>query len=59
MSENEVTAALVVQLVPDLQKCGGECLPRHAGKLAQTLTSTISSPMEGGTGSTCFSRLWM
>ena len=57
LTENHVAARLVVKLVAELLQGGNQGLPRNAGQPAQRLTSTISSLMEGGTGSPCFFKL--
>jgi hypothetical protein len=54
-----VTAGLVVNLVAKLSKCSDGGAAGHNRQPAHTATSTISSDMDGGTGSPCLARLAM
>ena len=54
-----MTPGLVVDLVADLLKGFDNLLAGNSGKASHPPTSTTSSSMEGGMGSSCLRRLVM
>lgn len=51
LAEDDVAPALMIEFVADLAQSLDELPARQDWEFAHTLTSTISSEMEGGTGS--------
>ena len=56
-AENDMAPGLVVLFIADLPKGLGCLSSGDNGQSAQTVTSTVSSMIGGGTGSSCFARL--
>lgn len=57
MPENNMAARLVVREIANLAQYLTQLFSRHYRQLAQIVTSTISSSIDGGIGSLCFFRL--
>ena len=57
MSEDDVTARLMIDYVVHSLKGFRNLLARKQRQLGHKLTSTTSSSIEGGIGSSCFLRL--
>ena len=57
LPQNDVAATLMIGKVSDLTQYLAQFSCRYYWQLAQTVTSTISSSIDGGTGSLCFFRL--
>jgi hypothetical protein len=51
LPKHNVATALMIECVADLAQSLDDLAARQDGELAHTMTSTISSEMEGGTGS--------
>ena len=57
LSQDDVATTLSVNFIAESLKCSDNLAPRDDGQFAQVPTSTISSLIDGGTGSPRSSRL--
>ena len=57
LTEDDVAAALVIKFITDLPQRADNFSARDDWQPAQSATSTNSSEMEGGIGSSCFRKL--